>query len=85
LQFNFAPVLDINTNPKNLLSVSVLLENKYKVTERAIALMKVCRKVFSTGIFLVTGIPTPTPTKATTVNFSKQRLEVMEFYPTKNV
>jgi hypothetical protein len=26
LQFNFAPVLDINTNPKILLSVSVLLE-----------------------------------------------------------
>jgi beta-glucosidase-like glycosyl hydrolase len=29
------------------------------------------------------GDTTPTPTRAATVNFSKQRLEVMEFYPTK--
>jgi beta-glucosidase-like glycosyl hydrolase len=40
LQFNFAPVLDINTNPKNPYRFPFFGEDKYKVTERAIALMK---------------------------------------------
>jgi beta-glucosidase-like glycosyl hydrolase len=38
LQFNFAPVLDINTNPKNpIIGFRSFGEDKYKVTERAIA------------------------------------------------
>ena len=90
LQFNFSPVLDINTNPKNpIIGFRSFGEDKYKVTERAIAMMKGMQSkgVFSTGkhfpghgdtdIDSHKGLPT--------VNFSKERLEIMEFYPYKKM
>ena len=52
VHFNFAPVLDINTNPKNpIIGNRSFGENKFNVTEKAIALMKGVQKqgVFSTG------------------------------------
>ncbi|CAM2985103.1 glycoside hydrolase family 3 N-terminal domain-containing protein [Flavobacterium frigoris] len=90
LQFNFSPVLDINTNPKNpIIGFRSFGEDKYKVTERAIAMMKGMQSkgVFSTGkhfpghgdtdIDSHKGLPI--------VNFSKERLEIMEFYPYKKM
>ncbi len=90
LQFNFAPVLDINTNPRNpIIGFRSFGEDKFKVTERAIALMKGVQSqgIFSTGkhfpghgdteIDSHKGLPT--------INFSKERLEQVEFYPYKKM
>ena len=86
LQFNFAPVLDINTNPRNpIIGFRSYGEDKFNVTERAIAVMKGVQSqgVFSTGkhfpghgdteIDSHKGLPT--------INFSKERLMEVEFYP----
>ena len=41
IHFNFAPVLDINTNPKNpIIGFRSFGENKENVTQSALALMK---------------------------------------------
>ncbi|WP_016989126.1 glycoside hydrolase family 3 N-terminal domain-containing protein [Flavobacterium sp. ACAM 123] len=90
LQFNFSPVLDINTNPKNpIIGFRSFGEDKYKVTERAIAMMKGMqgKGVFSTGKHFPGHGDTETDSHKglPTVNFSKQRLEVMEFYPYKKM
>jgi beta-glucosidase-like glycosyl hydrolase/CubicO group peptidase (beta-lactamase class C family) len=90
LQFNFAPVLDINTNPKNpIIGFRSFGEDKYKVTERAAALMKGIQSegVFATGKhFPGHGDTEIDSHKALpTVNFSKERLEMMEFYPYKKM
>lgn len=90
LQFNFAPVLDINTNPRNpIIGFRSFGEDKFKVTESAIALMKGVQSqgIFSTGkhfpghgdteIDSHKGLPT--------VNFSKERLSNVEFYPYKKM
>lgn len=52
IHFNFAPVLDINSNPLNpIIGNRSFGENKYRVTTQAIALMKGIQKngVFATG------------------------------------
>jgi beta-glucosidase-like glycosyl hydrolase/CubicO group peptidase (beta-lactamase class C family) len=90
LQFNFSPVLDINTNPKNpIIGFRSFGEDKYKVTERAIAMMNGMqgKGVFSTGKHFPGHGDTETDSHKglPTVNFSKQRLEVMEFYPYKKM
>jgi beta-glucosidase-like glycosyl hydrolase len=90
LQFNFSPVLDINTNPKNpIIGFRSFGEDKYKVTERAIALMKGLqgKGVFSTGKHFPGHGNTETDSHKglPTINFSKQRLEVMELYPYKKM
>ncbi|MFV8466398.1 glycoside hydrolase family 3 N-terminal domain-containing protein [Flavobacterium sp. LB1P62] len=90
LQFNFAPVLDINTNPRNpIIGFRSFGEDKYKVTERAIALMKGVQSqgVYSTGkhfpghgdteIDSHKGLPT--------VNASKENLQQVAFYPYKKM
>ncbi len=90
LQFNFAPVLDINTNPRNpIIGFRSFGEDKFKVTERAIAVMKGVQSqgVFCTGkhfpghgdteIDSHKGLPT--------INFSKERLMEIEFYPYKKM
>ncbi|MFV8365804.1 glycoside hydrolase family 3 N-terminal domain-containing protein [Flavobacterium sp. XS1P27] len=90
LQFNFAPVLDINTNPRNpIIGFRSFGEDKFKVTERAISIMKGVQSqgIFSTGkhfpghgdteIDSHKGLPT--------INFSKERLMDVEFYPYKKM
>lgn len=90
LHFNFAPVLDINTNPRNpIIGFRSFGEDKLKVAERAIALMKGVQSqgIFSTGkhfpghgdteIDSHKGLPT--------INFSKERLQDVEFYPYKKM
>jgi beta-glucosidase-like glycosyl hydrolase/CubicO group peptidase (beta-lactamase class C family) len=86
LQFNFAPVLDINTNPKNpIIGFRSFGEDKYKVTEHAIALMKGFQSqgLFSTGKHFPGHGDTETDSHKglPTINFSKERLEEVEFYP----
>jgi beta-glucosidase-like glycosyl hydrolase/CubicO group peptidase (beta-lactamase class C family) len=86
VHFNFAPVLDINTNPKNpIIGNRSFGESKMNVTDKAIALMKGVQKqgVFSTGkhfpghgdtaIDSHLGLPT--------VSFSKEHLDKVELYP----
>ena len=90
LHFNFAPVLDINSNPKNpIIGFRSFGEDKFKVTEHAIALMKGVQSqgVFSTGKHFPghgdtamdshKGLPT--------INSSKERLQEVEFYPYKKM
>lgn len=90
LQFNFAPVLDINTNPNNpIIGFRSFGEDKYKVTERAIALMKGFQSegIFATGKHFPGHGDTETDSHKALpiVNFSKERLEMMEFYPYKKM
>lgn len=90
IQFNFAPVLDINTNPRNpIIGFRSFGEDKYKVTERAIALMKGVQSqgVFSTGKHFPGHGDTESDSHKglPTINFSKERLEQVEFYPYKKM
>ena len=90
IQFNFAPVLDINTNPRNpIIGFRSFGEDKYKVTERAIALMKGVQSqgIFSTGKHFPGHGDTETDSHKglPTINFSKERLEEIEFYPYKKM
>ncbi|RDI50287.1 beta-glucosidase-like glycosyl hydrolase [Flavobacterium glaciei] len=86
LQFNFAPVLDINSNPKNpIIGFRSFGEDKFKVTERAIAVMKGVQSqgVFSTGKHFPGHGDTETDShkRLPTINSSKERLSNVEFYP----
>lgn len=86
LQFNFAPVLDINTNPNNpIIGFRSFGEDKLKVTEHAIALMKGVQRggIFSTGKHFPGHGDTETDSHKglPTINFPKERLEEIEFYP----
>lgn len=90
LQFNFAPVLDINTNPRNpIIGFRSFGEDKFKVTERAIAIMKGVQSqgIFSTGKHFPGHGDTETDSHKglPTINFSKERLMDVEFYPYKKM
>ncbi|ALM48041.1 beta-N-acetylglucosaminidase [Flavobacterium psychrophilum] len=86
IHFNFAPVLDINTNPVNpIIGNRSFGEDRFKVTERASALM---RGIQSQGVF-ATGKHFPGHGDTSTdshhslpfLNFTKERLYDIEFYP----
>lgn len=90
IHFNFAPVLDINTNPSNpIIGNRSFGEDKYMVTERASALM---RGIQSQGVF-ATGKHFPGHGDTATdshhalpfLNFSKERLNDVDFYPYKRL
>ena len=88
LQFNFAPVLDINTNPNNpIIGFRSFGEDKYNVSQRAIALLNGVQSkgVFATGKHFPGHGDTETDSHKglPTVHFSKDRLEIMEFFPYK--
>ena len=90
IQFNFAPVLDINTNPKNpIIGFRSFGEDKNNVTDRASAFMKGVQSqgVFSTGKHFPGHGDTETDSHKglPTVNFTKDRLEDVEFYPYKRL
>lgn len=90
LHFNFAPVLDINTNPMNpIIGNRSFGENKENVTERALALMKGIQSegVFATGKHFPGHGDTATDSHHTLpfVNFSKERLNEVEFHPYKKL
>ena len=90
IHFNFAPVLDINTNPKNpIIGFRSFGENKENVTQSALALMKGFQSqgVFSTGKHF----PGHGDTEADShlslpnVSFSKERINDVGFYPYKKL
>jgi len=90
IHFNFAPVLDINTNPKNpIIGNRSFGEDKVNVSEKAIALMKGVQSqgVFSTGKHFPGHGDTATDSHHALplVTFSKERLEQIELYPYKRI
>jgi beta-N-acetylhexosaminidase len=90
IQFNFAPVIDINTNPNNpIIGNRSFGENKEEVTKRAVALMKGFQNqgVFSTGKHFPGHGDSETDSHSSlpTINFSKERLDEVEFYPYKKM
>ncbi|WP_310557313.1 glycoside hydrolase family 3 N-terminal domain-containing protein [Flavobacterium sp.] len=90
IHFNFAPVIDINTNPKNpIIGNRSFGEDKFQVTERAIALMKGFQNqgVLATGKHFPGHGDTETDSHHTlpTINFSKERIDEVELYPYKKM
>lgn len=90
VHFNFAPVLDINTNPKNpIIGNRSFGENKVNVTEKGIALMKGVQShgVFSTGKHFPGHGDTAVDSHygLPVVNSSKEHLELVELYPYKRM
>lgn len=90
IQFNFAPVLDINTNPLNpIIGNRSFGEDKFNVTEKALALMKGVQRegVFATGKHFPGHGATETDSHHTLpmVNFTKERIDDVEFYPYKKL
>lgn len=90
IHFNFAPVLDINTNPKNpIIGNRSFGENKTNVSEKAIALMKGVQSqgVFSTGKHFPGHGDTSSDSHHTLplVDFSKERIDKVELYPYKQM
>lgn len=86
LHFNFAPVLDINTNPKNpIIGNRSFGENKENVTEKALAMMKGLQSqgVFATGKHFPGHGDTDKDSHHTlpTISFDKNRIEEVELYP----
>jgi beta-glucosidase-like glycosyl hydrolase len=86
IHFNFAPVLDINTNPANpIIGFRSFGEDKYNVTESALAMMKGYQ---SLGL-LATGKHFPghgdtsidSHSALPTITFSRERLNDIELYP----
>lgn len=90
IHFNFAPVLDINTNPKNpIIGNRSFGEDKVNVSNRAIALMKGVQSqgVFCTGKHFPGHGDTATDSHKALplITFSKERLELVELYPYKQI
>lgn len=90
IHFNFAPVLDINTNPKNpIIGHRSFGEEKVNVTDRAIALMTGVQNqgVFATGKHFPGHGDTATDSHYSlpVVNFSRERIENVELYPYKRM
>jgi beta-N-acetylhexosaminidase len=90
IHFNFAPVIDINTNPLNpIIGNRSFGEDKKNVTDRAIALMTGVQNqgVFSTGKHFPGHGDTSTDSHHTLpmVNFSRERIETVELYPYKRM
>lgn len=90
IHFNFAPVLDINTNPLNpIIGNRSFGEDKLKVTERALALMKGIQRegVLATGKHFPGHGDTAVDSHYSLplIDFSRERLEDVEFYPYKKL
>jgi beta-glucosidase-like glycosyl hydrolase/CubicO group peptidase (beta-lactamase class C family) len=90
IHFNFAPVIDINTNPKNpIIGNRSFGESKINVANKASALMKgqQSQGVFSTGKHFPGHGDTSTDSHKTlpTVDFSKKRIDLVELYPYKQL
>ncbi|KAB1154423.1 glycoside hydrolase family 3 N-terminal domain-containing protein [Flavobacterium luteum] len=90
VHFNFAPVLDINTNPKNpIIGFRSFGEDKVNVAESALALMRGYQSLnlLATGKHFPGHGDTEIDSHAAlpTISFSKERLEDIEFYPYKKL
>lgn len=90
IHFNFAPVLDINTNPKNpIIGNRSFGESKVNVAEKGVALLKgeQSQGVFCTGKHFPGHGDTSTDSHKTlpTINFSRERIDLVELYPFKRM
>ena len=90
IHFNFSPVIDINTNPKNpVIGNRSFGENKINVANKAIALMKGVQGqgVFSTGKHFPGHGDTATDSHYTLplVEFSKERIDTIDLFPYKKL
>lgn len=90
LHFNFGPVLDINTNPKNpIIGFRSFGEDKHNVTESGLAVMKGYQSLglLSTGKHFPGHGDTDIDSHAAlpTISFSKERLDSVEIYPYKKL
>ena len=90
VHFNFAPVLDINTNPKNpIIGNRSFGEDKVNVSNKAIALMTGVQSqgVFSTGKHFPGHGDTATDSHHALplIDFSKERIDLVELYPYKRI
>ncbi len=90
IHFTFAPVLDININPKNpIIGSRSFGEDKENVTNSAMALMKGLQShgVFATGKHFPGHGDTETDSHHTlpVINFSKERIQDVELYPYKKL
>lgn len=90
IHFNFAPVIDINTNSNNpIIGNRSFGESKINVANKASALMKgqQGQGIFSTGKHFPGHGDTSTDSHKTlpTVNFSKKRINLVELYPYKQL
>jgi len=86
VHFNFAPVVDINVNPKNpIIGNRSFGEDKHNVTEKALAFMKGMQSVGVLGSakhFPGHGDTDKDSHKTLpTIDFSKKRLDTLELYP----
>jgi len=90
IHFNFAPVVDINTNPKNpIIGNRSFGETKENVSEKAIALMLGLQRegVFATAKHFPGHGDTETDSHHTLpiVNFNKKRIDSIELFPYKEL
>ena len=90
IHFNFAPVLDINTNPKNpIIGNRSFGESKVNVADKAIALLKgeQSQGVFCTSKHFPGHGDTATDSHKTlpTINFSEEQIDLVELYPYKRM
>ncbi|WP_027136549.1 glycoside hydrolase family 3 N-terminal domain-containing protein [Gaetbulibacter saemankumensis] len=90
VHFNFAPVVDINTNPDNpIIGNRSFGENKENVTEKALAFMKGMQNagVLANAKHFPGHGDTDQDSHKTlpTVNFSKERIDSIELYPYKKL
>ncbi|HET8884872.1 MAG TPA: glycoside hydrolase family 3 N-terminal domain-containing protein [Salinimicrobium sp.] len=86
VHINFAPVVDINTNPDNpIIGNRSFGENKINVTEKALAFMKGMQGegVLASAKHFPGHGDTDTDSHKTlpTINFSKKRIEEVELFP----
>lgn len=86
VHMNFAPVVDINTNPKNpIIGNRSFGENRENVTEKAIAFMQGMHSIgiLSSAKHFPGHGDTDTDSHKTlpTIGFSRQRLDSIELYP----
>lgn len=90
VHFNFAPVVDINTNPKNpIIGSRSFGEDRNKVTNKALAFMKGMQSV---GVLAnAKHFPGHGDTEQDshktlpTINFNKKRIDSIELYPYKKL
>ncbi len=90
LQFNFGPVVDINTNPDNpIIGNRSFGENKENVTSKALAMMKGMHHsgILSTAKHFPGHGDTDSDSHKTlpTINFSRERIDSVELYPYKRL
>lgn len=90
VHFNFAPVVDINTNPRNpIIGNRSFGEDRDKVTEKALAFMKGMQKagVLANAKHFPGHGDTDADSHETlpTINFNKRRMDSIEFYPYKKL